>query len=191
MRGEGLIQGLLDLRCSRHFAWRQLIECGETYQRLAAQPGSAGRLAQLPAVPASWANLSDLAHAILDPVVSQFGPIELTYCFAPLALTHFINGRIAPKLDQHAAAEVDSRGEPVCSRGGAAVDFLVPEVPMDAVMGWIAGELDFDRMYFYGQGRPIHVSWHPQPSRSIVQMQAGPSGRLIPRPLRPKGGGVR
>ncbi len=46
---------------------------------------------------------------------------------------------------------------------------------------WIAGRLPFDRIYFYGSGRPLHVSVGPEESRSVVAMLPGPSNRRIPR----------
>ena len=46
---------------------------------------------------------------------------------------------------------------------------------------WIVEHTAFDRLYFYGADRPIHVSVGPDQSRQIVHMRCGPSGRLIPR----------
>jgi hypothetical protein len=43
----------------------------------------------------------------------------------------------------------------------------------------------FDRLYFYGDDRPIHVSVGPDNSRQVVLMRKGKSGKLIPRgPIR-------
>jgi hypothetical protein len=49
------------------------------------------------------------------------------------------------------------------------------------VARWVAANTPFDRLYFYGPDRPIHVSYGPEQSRQIVIMRAGPSGRLLPR----------
>ena len=39
----------------------------------------------------------------------------------------------------------------------------------------------FDRLYFYGADRPIHVSHGPEHRRQVVRMLAGKDGRLLPR----------
>ncbi len=64
-----------------------------------------------------------------------------------------------------------------------AVDFRVPGVDSKTVAEWIVSNVRFDRLYFYGGDRPIHVSVGPDESGQIVLMLAGPSGRRIPRML--------
>jgi hypothetical protein len=49
------------------------------------------------------------------------------------------------------------------------------------VARWILINTPFDRLYFYGDDQPIHVSHGPEHSRQLVLMQPGPSGRLVPR----------
>jgi len=49
------------------------------------------------------------------------------------------------------------------------------------VAQWIVGHTPFDRLYFYGDDLPIHVSYGPDQSRQVVLMSAGKSGKLIPR----------
>ncbi len=49
------------------------------------------------------------------------------------------------------------------------------------VAQWIVANTPFDRLYFYGDDRPIHVSHGPNRDRQIVLMVAGKSGRLVPR----------
>jgi hypothetical protein len=39
----------------------------------------------------------------------------------------------------------------------------------------------FDRLYFYGEDRPIHISYGPNQDRQVVRMTLGKSGRLVPR----------
>ena len=46
---------------------------------------------------------------------------------------------------------------------------------------WLAANTPFDRLYFYGAERPIHVSQGPEHSQQIVRMLPGKNGRLIPR----------
>ena len=144
--------------------YRQLIECGETQARTG--------IANLPQSPDSYTALSDLATHILDPVIDYFGMIKLTYGFCSPELAKQIPGRIAPELDQHAAHELNGRGCPICPRFGAAVDFLVADEDMAEVVHWIMGNLSFDRLYFYGSNRPIHVSYSPEPARVAYEMKA-------------------
>jgi hypothetical protein len=119
---------------------------------------------------------------VLDPVVEYFGGIKLTYGFAGQRLTRLMSGRIAPALDQHAACERNARGKPICGRAGAAIDFLVEFENMREVARWIASNCAFDRMYFYGDERPIHVSVGPEFNRDVFEM-VEKEGRRIPRKL--------
>ena len=70
---------------------------------------------------------------------------------------------------------------PECPRLGAAVDFIVRDEDMRGVMDWIRETLPFDRLYFYGEDRPIHVSYGPDNKREVVEMIEGPRGKRIPR----------
>lgn len=163
----------LDAPCGRFLTYRDLIECGETQARTGIQ--------NLPQNPDSYTALLELATHIIDPVIDYFGMVKLTYGFCSPPLAKEIPGRIAPELDQHAAHEVNRRGKPVCARLGAAVDFLVEDEDMEEVAEWIAQNLPFDRLYFYGRDRPIHVSFGPEYNRQFVEMRAGKTGRLVPR----------
>jgi DNA phosphorothioation-associated putative methyltransferase len=163
----------LDARCGENFTFRSLIECGETWERL--------RPDNQPKNSATYNALFDLATQILDPVIDYFGMVELTYGFASPALTKHISGRIAPKLDQHAACEVGRTGTAICPRLGAAVDFIVKDEDMLEVAEWVAANTPFDRLYFYGDDRPIHVSHGPDNKREFIEMVRGPSGKLIPK----------
>ncbi len=84
-------------------------------------------------------------------------------------------------VDQHAAHEVNRRGEPICGRLGAAVDFLIDDESMLEVAQWIVAHTPFDRLYFYGADLPIHVSFGPNHDRQIVWMAVTPSGRWVPQ----------
>lgn len=163
----------LDDPCGRFLTFRQLIECGETQ----AHTG----LANLPRQPESYDALLELAERVLDPVIEYFGMIRLTYGFCSPELARRIPGRIDPKRDQHAAHERNRLGRPVCERLGAAVDFIVEDESMLAVAQWIVANTPFDRLYFYGDDQPIHVSHGPNQDRQIIRMSAGPSGKLVPR----------
>lgn len=164
----------LDDPCGQYLKYRDLIECGETQARTG--------LVNFPKSPDSYTALLDLASKILDPIIDYFGMIKLTYGFASPDLTRLIQGRIAPRLDQHAAHEVNRHGKPVCERLGAAVDFLVEDENMIEVGKWIAANVPFDRMYIYGADRPIHISYGPQLNSLITLMSPGKtSGQLIPK----------
>lgn len=169
----------LDERCGEHFVYRQLIECGETWRSLTAARGAP--FDNVPRVEATFAAMRALCAAVLDPVTERFGRPELTYAFASAALTRHIPGRIHPPLDQHAGHEVTRSGKPICERGGLAVDFFLPGEDSREVARWIVAATAFDRLYFYGSERPLHVSVGPQHTRQVVYMRRGPSGRLIPK----------
>lgn len=166
----------LDQRCGANFRYRDFVECGETQHRL--------RLPNIPLNPDSYNALHDLATQILDPLIDYFGGIRLTYGFSSTALAKHIQGRIAPKLDQHAACECGRGAVPVCERGGAACDFIVDHERMSEVADWIIANLPFDRLYFYGDDRPLHVSFGPQHARAAYAMVTTASGKLLPRPYR-------
>lgn len=165
----------VDQLCGVNFSFRQLIECGETQARLG--------LPNRPTSPATYNALHDLAKNILDPVIDYFGSIRLTYGFCSSELAAKIEGRIAPKLDQHASHELNRNGVPICSRLGAAADFIVDDEDMIEVAQWIVSNLVFDRLYLYGADRPIHVSYSETPAAQVTIMRKSNTGRLIPRTL--------
>ena len=164
----------LDSRCGQHFSYRQFIECGETQQH--------SRLPNLPVQAATYNALYALATQLLDPITEYFGSIRLTYGFCSPQLSKLIHARVAPKLDQHAAHELDKKGIPICSRLGAACDFIVDDENMREVADWIIANLPFDRLYFYGDDRPLHLSICPQNARAAYTMQKSTSGAVVPRP---------
>jgi len=163
----------LDRGCGKNFTYRSFIECGETQQRLC--------LRNLPLSPATYNALYDLATHILDPVIDYFGAIKLTYGFCGAELGRRITRRVAPKLDQHAGHELGRNGNMICERGGAACDFYIEDEDMREVANWIVTGTPFDRMYFYGSNRPIHVSYSPTPSRQAFRMVETKTGQLMPR----------
>lgn len=92
----------LDDPCGRYLSFRQVIECGETQARTG--------LPNLPKRPESYNALHDLAVQVLEPVIDFFGMIRLDYGFCTPGLVREIPARIDPKLDQHAACELNRRG---------------------------------------------------------------------------------
>lgn len=171
LKRSGLLPDL-DSRCGATFTYRELIECGETWSRT--------RIDNVPQSPESYNALHDLAIEILDPVVDYFGAIKLTYGFASSSLTKHIGKNIAPKLDQHAACEVERSGRAICPRRGAAVDFLVEFEDMVEVARWISANCAFDRLYLYGSDRPLHVSTGPECSRECYLVRTA-GNRRIPK----------
>lgn len=169
----------LDEQCGEHFVYRQLIECGETWRRLTAARGDP--FDNVPRVEATLSAMRALCATVLDPVTAHFGQLDLTYAFASAALARHIPGRIHPPLDQHAGHEHNRHGKPICERGGLAADFSVADTNSLDVARWVVTTTAFDRLYFYGSDRPVHVSVGPQNTRQIVWMQRGPSGRLVPK----------
>ncbi|WP_430425090.1 hypothetical protein [Phenylobacterium sp.] len=164
----------LDARASTNFTFADLCHCSDTWRRT--------EVANTPREPETYAALRQLCEVILEPALAAFGPLELTYGFAGPALTRLIHRRIAPRLDQHAGHERNRTGALVCSRGGQAADFQVTGVPASRLALHLAETTAFDRIYFYGDDRPLHVSVGPQNARQIVELRLR-NERLVPRPL--------
>ena len=165
----------LDDPCGENFIFRDLIECGETQASTAIE--------NLPQNPETYTALYQLAVNVLDPVIDYFGPIKLTYGFCSQELGKKIKSRVAPKLDQHASHEKNRNGNYVCDRLGAAVDFIVEDEDMLEVAQWIHENVKFDRLYFYGPDRPIHVSYSDTPKREAYELKVTPKGNQVPRKL--------
>lgn len=163
----------LDDPCGRYLTYRQLIECGETQQT--------SGLPNFPRQPDSYTALYDLAVNVLDPVIDYFGMIKLTYGFCSHELGKLIKKRVAPKLDQHAAHELNTKKNPICPRLGAAVDFIVEDENMREVADWIAENTPFDRLYFYGDTRSIHVSYGPEQKGEYIDLVMTDTWKQVPR----------
>jgi DNA phosphorothioation-associated putative methyltransferase len=165
----------IDATCGRYLTYRQLIECGETQARTG--------LPNLPKEADSYTALLELARNVLDPLIEYFGMVRLTYGFCSQELAKQIPGRIAPELDQHAAHEKKRNGKYVCERLGAACDLIVEDEDMEEVTRWIYKNTTFDRLYFYGHQRSVHVSYAVPSARQVTRFKQGPSGRFIPEPM--------
>lgn len=163
----------LDAPCGRYLTYRQLIECGITQQNSGCQNN--------PKQPDSYTALYELAVNILDPVIDYFGMVKLTYGFCSRELGKLIKIQVAPKLDQHAAHELNTQNHPICPRLGAAADFLVEDENMREVADWIAANTPFDRLYFYGENRPVHVSYGPERKGEYIDLVLTDKGRRVPR----------
>ena len=165
----------LDTACGASFTYRDLIECGETWH------GLENKVANRPYQEQTVRAMEQLAVLVLDPLVKQFEVLpHLTYGLACAELARRVPGGIAPRIDQHAGYELNAKGQPLCSRGGLAVDFLVPGRSSREVAVWLIANTPFDRLYFYGDQRPIHISIGPKQSRLVVEMGVRADGRRGP-----------
>jgi hypothetical protein len=164
----------LDDKCGAHFQFRDLIECGETFHILGPE--------NIPQAAQTYLALRHLAEEILDPVVEKFGKIELTYGVSCQRLYRHIKGNISPTLDQHASYERNTKDRLICERGGAAVDFRSTRAGTRIVAQWIVRKREFDRLYYYGDQHPLHVSVGPEKCGQVVLMRPSElSGKRIPR----------
>ena len=150
-----------------------LIECGETQLKL--------DLNNSPKQIESFDALFELIEQILNPVAKYLGDVQLSYGFCSLELSKHIHSRIYPKLDQHSACELNNKGDLICQRKGASCDFYVQGLSSLTLAKWVSANTEFDRLYFYGEDLPIHVSYGPDHSKQIVTMTEGKSGKLIPK----------
>lgn len=135
---------------------------------------------------ASAQMLQQLTREILLPLEQHFGEIRITYGFTGPALSRYIQrlspAGTAPNLDQHACIELNSKGKNICHRPGAACDFFVQgyEDRMHEIALYICQHLTFDKLYFYGRDRPIHISVSDAPLRHLQVMQQSANGRRYP-----------
>lgn len=164
--------------CSRHYKYEDMFHCGETWQNT--------KCSNLPVEPQSWEAYKKLAQEILDPISDHFGPVQITFGFCGKQLRSLIrkntSPRIAPTLDQHAAYELNTKGKPICPRLGAAIDLRVNNTSSQAVTIWVASHLYFDRLYYYGDDNPIHISIGPENSSQIIWLNTI-NNRRIPKKL--------
>lgn len=161
--------------------------CSDTWQAEAA----AGRLLHnRPEQPATLRAIEQFRAVLLDPLERKFGRALLTCGFAGPEMVRAVRSRatregrlpnIHPPGDQHAGHELGPRGGRICKRDGIAADLLVPDVTTSAIVDWARKNLPFDRIYFYGDARPFHLSWAPEPVGRVFQMVELATGRLLPR----------
>ncbi|MCF1458772.1 MAG: hypothetical protein LPH21_14840 [Shewanella sp.] len=131
-------------------------------------------------------SLMQLETSILLPLEHEFGALTVTYGFTSLRLKNYLQryspGQMAPSLDQHAASELNTKGNLICQRQGAAVDFLVSgyQDRMHLIAQHIIKHLPFDRLYFYSPHNAIHVSVGPENARAVQMMKPHPKGFFVP-----------
>lgn len=130
--------------------------------------------------------LKQLDKNILTPLSHEFGDITITYGFTSHELIKKIlkdsPAYIAPELDQHAAHEMNTKGNRICKRNGAACDIYIGgyENQMQVIASYIIKNLKFDRLYFYGKSRPLHISAGPELSHFVQLMTTKTNGKRHP-----------
>ena len=140
--------------------------------------------------------LKALCSEIIIPTQSLFGHIEVTYGFTSHELLKWVTknspDNIAPKIDQHASMELNSKGNRICKRDGAACDFYIQgyEQRMDEVAKYICANIEFDRLYFYGKDRPIHISIGTENTRYALIREKRSDGLRVNK-KRAKGSATR
>ena len=160
------------LSCGWNYTFRDFFECSDAYKR--------SPLKNIPTRRATYDAIKLLCDEVLDPVIHHFGSAQLTYGYGSSELTKKIRRRVAPNRDQHAGYEMRSDGSRICDRGGFACDFMVPEVSSRTVAAWIVRNTNFDRLYYYGAERPLHVSVNHAPKGQCVIVNRGNTGHSLP-----------
>jgi hypothetical protein len=163
------------MQIGQYLTLEEFCTCTQTYQKYA------NRIAPYPenleeTIPA----LEALCQHILDPVIAHFGRerFQLTYGFCSKDLKRFLaqkdpetgikNGRVDPSRDQHMAHEKNRNGKYYCDRLGAACDFRIVGLDSNYLVEWILEQrLLFDSLYYYGDDRPIHISYGSQQRQNI------------------------
>ena len=153
----------IDDHCSRYFTYRQFLECSDTFRTCEVE--------NLPIEPRTYHAIEQYSAEILDKVYGQYPKLRLTYGFCGRVMAQKIKKNIFPKLDQHAGYELNRNGNPICDRGGIACDFIVDGTNSLDLARWVVNNCDYDRIYYYGAARPIHVSHSSAPTQNVILMR--------------------
>lgn len=172
--------GMMEVTIGKYLSLEEFCTCTQTYKKYREL------INPFPQNDDSLRAICELNQGIIDPVIDFFGKdrFKLTYGFCSPDLKKFLdkkdpitgikNGRVAPKIDQHIALEVKKSGKYYCERLGAASDFSIVDLGSDRLVEWILSQkLPFDSLYFYGEDRPIHISYGPQHKRDIWAFTPG------------------
>jgi len=161
-------------KCGKYLRFRDFFLAGETVKTI--------NIENLPKSIETYRAYQELATNVLDKVIDEFGMLNISYGFCSKELEKNIlkkeNPRISLKLDQHASCEQTSGGKYICSRKGAAVDFKLQDVDTLFMAKWIVEKCKFDRLYFYGSLRPLHISYGPENSNYIAVMTTKDNRRI-------------
>ena len=162
-------------KCSKYFSYIDFIECSDTQKKV--------QVDNSPKEPKTYEAIAYLAQTIMDPIFEHFGQPQITYGLCSHNLQQHIKKSVAPTLDQHAGSERNSKGNLICPREGFAVDFRIENITTDHVAKYIVEHLKFDRLYFYGSDRPLHVSAVSEtPKQAIVVFNVS-NNRRTPKNL--------
>ncbi|WP_152537602.1 hypothetical protein [Catenovulum agarivorans] len=135
---------------------------------------------------ASQIEIMRIIKDILLPIEKHLGEVTITYGFNSAKLNTYIQANnpngTSPKLDQHSSFEVNSLGNRISENDGFACDFYVKgyEQKMGEVVKFITNKLNFDKIYFYGCSRPVHVSVSSSPQHHLQLMLESENGRRVP-----------
>lgn len=166
-------------KCSKFFSYEDIYQCGETWFK------NKELISNIPKEKATYEGIKKLCENILDPIHENFGKINLTYGFASLELTKKIKGRTYPITDQHAGFEKINNGEFICKRLGQAVDFKITNISSLKIGQWIIeNQLPFDRIYFYGSEKPLHISYGPENKKQIIHMKEYKKNKRVPQVIK-------
>ena len=127
-----------------------------------------------------------LVETVLIPISKKFGEIKITYGFVSPELNRYIQRNSSsgtyPTTDQHAASELNQANNQICNRHGLACDFIVNgyEKQVGQIMLFIVNNLDFDKIYYYGNNKPLHVSVGHKSEKHLQVMNISENGRRIP-----------
>ena len=160
-------------RIGKFLTLMEFVTCTETYQAFQKE------ISPYPSNEESIRAIEELCSNLLDPLIDHFGfeSFKLTYGFCSKDLKRCLNkkkpngekwGRVDPTRDQHMACETNSKDAYYCSRKGAACDLRFEGISSKKIVEFILqAKLPFDRLYFYGSDRPIHISYGPDHTRYI------------------------
>ena len=164
-----------NIKLGKYLTLTEFCTCTQTYRKYLEKinPYPQNLAETLPAIKA-------LNQKILDPIIDCFGleRFQLTYGFCSADLKKYLaqkdpvtgikNGKVSPDIDQHMSMEINSKGNFHCKRPGAACDFQILGLLSAELVNWILEQkLPFDSLYFYGNDRPIHISYGPEHKRDI------------------------
>ena len=161
-------------KCGKYLRFRDFFLAGETVKTV--------NIENQPKNIETYRAYQELAENILDKVIDKFGMFNISYGFCSKELEKNIlkkeTPRISLRLDQHASCEKTSSGKYICSRKGAAVDFKLQDIDTLLIAKWIVENCKFDRLYFYGSLKPLHISYGPETSGYIAVMSTKGKNRI-------------
>ena len=153
----------IKMPCSKYFTYSELIECSDTFKKVSVN--------NIPRDNKTYDAMEYISREILDKVETEFGGLKLTYGFCGAELAKEIPKNIYPRTDQHAGFETNKNGKRLCERDGFACDFYLENISSLSLARWVIKNCKFDRLYYYGADKPIHVSVSDKPTRQIVLMK--------------------